>query len=48
MLVDSGKIQEEDVRYVNKIRWRLGLPLRKPLYTAKKLQSGKDIPFHLL
>ena len=36
MLEDSGKIQEEDVRYVNKINKRLGLPLRKPLYTMKE------------
>ncbi len=36
MLEDSGKIQEEDIRYVNKINRRLGLPLRKPLYTKKE------------
>ena len=36
MLEDSGKIQEEDVRYVNKINKRLGLPLRKPLYTQRE------------
>jgi len=36
MLEDSGKIQEEDVKYVNKINKRLGLPLRKPLYTRKE------------
>ncbi len=36
MLEDSGKIQEEDIRYVNKINKRLGLPLRKPLYTRKE------------
>jgi len=35
MLEDSGKIQEEDVKYVNKINKRLGLPYRKPLYTIK-------------
>jgi len=35
MLEDSGKIQEEDIRYVNKINKRLGLPLRRPLYTRK-------------
>lgn len=33
MLEDSGKIQEEDIRYVNKINKRLGLTLRRPLYT---------------
>lgn len=36
MLEDSGKIQEEDIRYVNKINRRLGLPLRKPIYTKKE------------
>jgi len=36
MLTDSGKIQEEDIKYVNKINRRLGLPLRKPLYTKKE------------
>lgn len=39
MLEDSGKIQEEDVRYVNKINKRLRLALRKPLYTRK--EAGK-------
>ncbi|MBM3249937.1 MAG: MBL fold metallo-hydrolase [Candidatus Omnitrophica bacterium] len=34
MLEDSGRIQEEDIKYVNKINRRLGLPLRRPLYTA--------------
>jgi len=41
MLEDSGKVQEEDIRYVNKINKRLGLPLRKPLYTRK--EAGKVI-----
>ena len=36
MLQDSGKVQEEDIRYVNKINKRLNLPLRKPLYTKKE------------
>lgn len=36
MLADSGKIQEEDIRYVNKINRRLGQPLRKPLYTKRE------------
>ncbi|MEK6715471.1 MAG: MBL fold metallo-hydrolase [Candidatus Omnitrophota bacterium] len=35
MLEDSGKIQEEDIRYLNKINRRLGLPTRAPLYTKK-------------
>jgi metallo-beta-lactamase family protein len=36
MLEDSGKIQEEDIRYLNKINRRMGLPPRKPLYTQKE------------
>lgn len=36
ILEDSGKVQEEDIRYVNKINRRLGLPPRKPLYTAQE------------
>lgn len=47
MLEDSGKIQEEDIRYVNKINKRLGLPPRKPLYT-KKEASRATRKFHPL
>lgn len=36
MLEDAGKIQEEDIKYVNKINKRLGFPLRRPLYTMKE------------
>ncbi len=43
MLVDSGKIQEEDVRYVNKINRRMHLPVRKPLYTAKDASRATRI-----
>jgi metallo-beta-lactamase family protein len=43
MLIDSGKIQEEDVRYVNKINRRMNLPLRKPLYTAKEASRATRI-----
>jgi metallo-beta-lactamase family protein len=42
MLEDSGRIQEEDIKYVNKINRRLGFPLRRPLYTAAEaLQAAK-------
>jgi metallo-beta-lactamase family protein len=41
MLEDSGKIHEEDIRYVNKINKRLGLPLRKPLYTRKEAHKAQ-------
>ena len=40
MLEDSGKIHEEDIRYVNKINRRLGQPLRKPLYTRKEASKA--------
>jgi metallo-beta-lactamase family protein len=43
MLEDSGKIQEEDIRYVNKINRRLGLPPRKPLYTKKEATRATKI-----
>ena len=43
MLVDSGKIQEEDVRYVNKINRRMKLPLRKALYTTKEASRATKI-----
>ncbi|MDP2938627.1 MAG: MBL fold metallo-hydrolase [Candidatus Omnitrophota bacterium] len=36
MLSDSGKIQEEDIEFVNKINRRKNLPARKPLYTEKE------------
>ncbi|MBI4712716.1 MAG: MBL fold metallo-hydrolase [Planctomycetes bacterium] len=35
MLPDSGHIQEEDIRFVNKINKRKGLPAREPLYTEQ-------------
>lgn len=38
MLEDSGRIQEEDIKYVNKVNKRLGLPLREPLYTRKEVR----------
>lgn len=40
MLVDSGFIQEEDVKYVNKINKRRGLPSREPLYTKKDAEKS--------
>jgi len=47
MLEDSGKIQEEDIRYLNKINRRLGLPFRKPLYTKKDMHKVNK-RFHAL
>ena len=43
MLEDSGKIQEEDIKYVNKINRRIGLPERKPLYTKKEAARATKI-----
>jgi len=43
MLEDSGKIQEEDVGYVNKINKRIGLPPRIPLYTKKEAAKATKI-----
>ncbi|HLD40982.1 MAG TPA: MBL fold metallo-hydrolase [Candidatus Omnitrophota bacterium] len=40
MLLDSAKIQEEDIRFVNKINARKGLPLRAPLYTIEDAQRS--------
>jgi metallo-beta-lactamase family protein len=40
MLPDSGHIQEEDVKYVNKIHKRKGLPPRRPLYTQEEAESS--------
>jgi len=40
MLEDSGKIQEEDTKYVNKINKRLGLPLRSALYTSREASKA--------
>ncbi len=36
MLADSGKIQEEDINYLNKVNKKLGLPFRQALYTKKE------------
>ena len=50
MLPDSGHIQEEDVKYVNKINKRRGLPSRWPLYNKgeaeKSLKSLRALDYH--
>jgi metallo-beta-lactamase family protein len=43
MLEDSGKIQEEDIKYLNKINRRIGLPKREPLYTKKEASRATKI-----
>jgi len=40
MLPDSGFIQEEDIKYVNKINKRRGLPARSPLYMKKDAEKA--------
>jgi len=40
MLPDSGFIQEEDIKYINKINKRRGLPPRWPLYTRKDAEES--------
>ena len=40
MLPDSGYVQEEDIKYVNKIHKRKGLLSRKPLYTRKEAEES--------
>ena len=50
MFPDSGYVQEEDVKYVNKINKRRGLPLRFPLYTKhdaqKSLKYLRSLEYH--
>ena len=50
MLPDSGHIQEEDVKYVNKINKRRGLPPRRPLYekrdAEKSLKYLRALTYH--
>lgn len=40
MLEDSAKIQEEDIKYVNKINRRLGQPMVKALYTKRDVSGA--------
>ncbi len=40
MLPDSGHIQEEDIKFVNKILGKRGLPPRSPLYTRKDAEES--------
>ncbi|MFH1858211.1 MAG: MBL fold metallo-hydrolase [Candidatus Omnitrophota bacterium] len=40
MLLDSAHIQEEDVRFVNKIHRKKGLPPRYPLYTVEDAKNS--------
>ena len=50
MLPDSGHIQEEDIKYVNKMNRRRGRPSRSPLYTKQDaenaLQYLKPLDYH--
>jgi len=50
MLLDSGKIQEQDAKFVNKIHRRKNLPFVKPLYTKKDaeycMRFFRSVPYH--
>ncbi len=50
MLPDSGFVQEKDIKYVNKINKRKGLPPRFPLYTRKEAEKSikyfRPIQYH--
>ncbi len=50
MFPDSGFIQEKDIKYVNKINKRKGLPPRFPLYTRKEAEKSlkyfRSIQYH--
>lgn len=50
MLEDAGKINEEDIKYINKINRRLGLPFRRPLYTkaeaSKSTKRFRHVPYN--
>ncbi len=43
MLLDSAHIQEENIKFLNKINKRRGLPLRKPLYTTRIAELSLDL-----
>ncbi|MFH1752629.1 MAG: MBL fold metallo-hydrolase, partial [Candidatus Omnitrophota bacterium] len=50
MLPDSGYVQEEDIKYINKSNRRRGLPSVKPLYTkreaAASLKYFRPVEYH--
>ena len=50
MLPDSGHIQEEDIKYVNKVNKRRGLPARWPLYNRadaeQSLKYLRSLDYH--
>jgi len=50
MLPDSGYVHEEDIRYVNKINKRRGLPPRAPLYTRRDSEDAlryiRSVEYH--
>ena len=51
MLSDSGYVQEEDVKFVNKINRGRAIPPRYPLYTQKEAQASlkyiRSLEYHM-
>jgi metallo-beta-lactamase family protein len=43
MLLDSAHIQEENIKFLNKINKRRGLPSRDPLYTTEDAEKSLDL-----
>ena len=43
MLMDSAHIQEENIKFLNKINKRRGLPSRDPLYTADDAEKSLEL-----
>lgn len=43
MLLDSAKIQEDDIRYLNKKRLKQELPLFEPLYVADDVAAAMEL-----
>lgn len=50
ILRDSAKVQEQDIKFVNKVRARQGLPPVKPLYTddeaERAIEQLTPVPYH--
>lgn len=47
LLEDSAEIQEDDIKYENKRRRAMGMPLLKPLYTLEDAKKADDRFVHI-